>query len=180
MPYGFQNGIFTCSLYHFFVNDRTGPIGIALRHYFPIGEMLGLDDKTFGIVFVGFFMQVTGILRIPGIWGPAWSPFESSRELLVKGTPIGSFLSTDLLDKPPTAPQTKERGLATPAQSTKAKKMKKQVPAAPTTELAPQPTPSMPTQSEDKDAEPTASQGTPGSKKNKKKKKKKANKNKEA
>jgi hypothetical protein len=79
MPWPFQNGLFCCTLYHFFVHDRTGPIGSALRsvvHAMPFLQG-GLDDETFAVVAVGVFMQVTGFLQLPQFLGPGFSPFNS-------------------------------------------------------------------------------------------------------
>jgi hypothetical protein len=86
MPWPFQNGLFCCTLYHFFVHDKTGPIGLALRnviHSMPFRQG-GLDDETFAVVAVGVFMQVTGFLQLPQFLGPGFSPFNSLIDLPVR------------------------------------------------------------------------------------------------
>lgn len=80
MPWPVQNGIFCASLYHFYVNDATGPIGMALRQCLaPLAAKFGggLDNATFGVCFVSLFMQIVGILQLPRFLGPSFSPFAS-------------------------------------------------------------------------------------------------------
>ena len=84
MPWPFQNGLFCATLYHFFVYDQKGFIGIALRdavHSVPAIQM-GLDDSTFALVFVSAFMQITGMLQIPQFLGPSFSPATSLSRLV--------------------------------------------------------------------------------------------------
>lgn len=74
-----SSGLFCGTLYHFFVHDEKGPIGIALRkvlHSMPwiIGA---LDDERFAVAAVGAFMQIVGLLQIPHFLGPGFSPFNS-------------------------------------------------------------------------------------------------------
>ena len=79
MPWPFQNGLFCATLYHFFVFDQKGAVGIALRnavHSVP-SIQVGMDDATFGVVFISAFMQIVGILQIQQFLGPAFSPFNS-------------------------------------------------------------------------------------------------------
>jgi TRIC channel len=79
MPWAFQNGFFCATLYHFFVFDQKGFIGIAFRnvvHSMPFIQ-LGLSDPVFAVVFVSAFMQIVGILQLPHFLGPAFSPFNS-------------------------------------------------------------------------------------------------------
>jgi hypothetical protein len=75
MPWPFQNGLFCASFYHFFVHDKTGIVGTTLRRFINSPEILGLDDRTFAVVFVSLFMQIMGILQIPAFLGPSFSPF---------------------------------------------------------------------------------------------------------
>jgi hypothetical protein len=75
MPWPFQNGLFCASFYHFFVHDKTGIVGTTLRQFINLPVMLGLDDRTFAMVFVSLFMQIMGILQIPAFLGPSFSPF---------------------------------------------------------------------------------------------------------
>jgi len=63
------------------VHDQEGPIGAFLRHMVPEWIMLGLDDATFGVVAVGFWMQICGFLQMPQILGPSFTPFNALREL---------------------------------------------------------------------------------------------------
>lgn len=39
--------------------------------------MFGLDDKTFAMVAVSSFMNVMGILQLPAVLGPSFTPFGS-------------------------------------------------------------------------------------------------------
>lgn len=55
---------------------------MALRRYFPLAKMLGLDDRTFATAFVSLFMQIMGILQIPAFLGPSFTPFTSSHKIL--------------------------------------------------------------------------------------------------
>jgi len=70
-------GLFCCTLYHFFVHDVDGPIGAFLRRMVPEWIMLGLDEATFGVVCVGLWMQICGLLQMPQILGPSFSPFNA-------------------------------------------------------------------------------------------------------
>lgn len=81
MPWAFQNGLFCCTLYHFFVHDIDGPIGAFLRRIVPEWCMGGLDDATFGCVCVGAFMQICGFLQMPFLLGPSFSPFHALMDL---------------------------------------------------------------------------------------------------
>ena len=70
-------GLFCATFFHFFVNDQTGPIGIALRdavHSIP-GVKMGLDDRTFCVAIISIFMQVMYFLQLPELLGPSFSPF---------------------------------------------------------------------------------------------------------
>lgn len=72
--------------YHFFVRDQTGPIGSLLRrtvYSLPfVHTEMGIDNETFAIVAVGFFMQVIGILQMPHFLGPTFNPFTALVALL--------------------------------------------------------------------------------------------------
>lgn len=68
-------GFFCTSFYHFFVHDKTGPIGVTLRLVIPTSLRFGLEDETFAAALVSLFMQVTGILQMPVFLGPDFSPF---------------------------------------------------------------------------------------------------------
>lgn len=77
-------GLFCCTWYHFFVHDVDGPIGTFLRRLVPSLIMGGLDDATFGVVVVGGFMQICGLLQMPMLLGPSFSPFTASIALCKK------------------------------------------------------------------------------------------------
>ena len=79
MPWPFQNGLFCCTFYHFFVHDQEGPIGTFFRRcVHSVGWiMMGLDDATFAAVAVGAFMQICGFLQLPQLLGPSFSPFNA-------------------------------------------------------------------------------------------------------
>jgi hypothetical protein len=73
-------------LYHFFLHDEAGPIGIFLRqHIAPLAVGLGLDNHTFGVCFVSGWMLVMGVLRMPLFYGPTFTPFAKPR--LFSSTP---------------------------------------------------------------------------------------------
>jgi hypothetical protein len=71
-----STGLFCGTFYHFFVNDTKGPIGNFLRNHIPYKKLFDMDEKTFAMCFVSFFMQVMGILQIPSILGPSFTPFQ--------------------------------------------------------------------------------------------------------
>ena len=79
------------SFYHFFVHDKTGPVGTFLRksvHTIGGGALLmGLDERTFAVAYVSLFMQITGLLQLPQFWGPDYSPFDHARTILEKFAP---------------------------------------------------------------------------------------------
>jgi len=77
VPWPVQNGLFLTTFYHFYVHDKDGPIGQLLRTYIPVPSFLGLDDATFATAFVSLFMQIMGILQMPEVLGPSFSPFGS-------------------------------------------------------------------------------------------------------
>jgi hypothetical protein len=93
MPWAIQNGLFTASFYHFFVNDKTGAVGLHLRRLLsPLLVLLKFDPAseadhaTFAACAVSLFMQVVGILQMPRFFGPAFSPFTSSPFSVLLGT----------------------------------------------------------------------------------------------
>mmetsp|Transcript_40335 Transcript_40335/g.121520 ORF Transcript_40335/g.121520 Transcript_40335/m.121520 type:complete len:309 (-) Transcript_40335:328-1254(-) len=94
MPWPVQNGLFCASFYHFFIHDQEGFVGKFMRRtlgHYP--AMLGLDDKTFAIAFVNLFMQVVGILQLPDLLGPGFSPFNFVRPTVLKAyelVPMGA------------------------------------------------------------------------------------------
>lgn len=84
LRFTFTAGLFCCTLYHFFVHDIDGPIGAFLRRIVPEWCMGGLDDATFGCVCVGVWMQVCGLLQMPFLLGPSFSPFHALMKLFGK------------------------------------------------------------------------------------------------
>jgi len=109
-------GFFCASIFHFYVNDSTGPIGSALRGYFPLADAIGLDDLSFGMCFVSLFMQITGILQMPVFLGPSWSPFYAATFTVPVTTKL-SRVHSEVLEEP--------GELDTPKSKTKKKKKKK-------------------------------------------------------
>jgi hypothetical protein len=86
-------GLFCSAFYHFFVHDRTGPIGSLLRrtvYSLPfVQDEMDIDNETFALIAVSVFMQVIGILRMPHFLGPTFSPlaaFVALLEPIVKNT----------------------------------------------------------------------------------------------
>jgi hypothetical protein len=72
-------GIFCASLFHFYVHDTTGMIGITVRQLLhPLivyCNMQNMDDELVATIIVSFFMQIIGILQMPILFGPTFSPF---------------------------------------------------------------------------------------------------------
>jgi hypothetical protein len=68
-------GLVCATFYHFFVHDKTGVLGTTLREAIPSSWRLGLSEETFAAVVVSLFMQITGILQMPIVFGPDFSPF---------------------------------------------------------------------------------------------------------
>jgi hypothetical protein len=87
MPWPFQNGLFCATFYHFYVNDGDGLIGNSLRTLVRLipGVQMGLDDQTFAVVIVSAFMQTCGILQMPELFGPSFSPFVIIQNQLKRG-----------------------------------------------------------------------------------------------
>ena len=83
-------GILCASFFHFFVHDTTGPIGLALRDAVRLipNVQMGLDDRTFCVVTISFFMQTMYILQMPEFFGPSLSPFSTFQSL------VGRILTT--------------------------------------------------------------------------------------
>lgn len=76
MPWPFQNGIFCATFYHFYANDKNGIIGVTLRNMIPSSSFpLVRDDETFAACMVSAFMQIMGLLQLPILLGPSFSPF---------------------------------------------------------------------------------------------------------
>lgn len=86
MPWLFQQGISCSTFYHFYAHDVEGFVGVALRSVvrplaIPIMMVMGADEKEqeddalFAKFMVGCFMVVMGILRMPQVYGPTFSPF---------------------------------------------------------------------------------------------------------
>merc|ERR1712085_83406 len=81
-----QQGISCSTFYHFYSHDVEGCVGVALRSVLrpfaiPIMMVMGAnekeqqDDALFAKFMVGCFMVTMGILRMPQILGPTFSPF---------------------------------------------------------------------------------------------------------
>mmetsp|Transcript_16997 Transcript_16997/g.38954 ORF Transcript_16997/g.38954 Transcript_16997/m.38954 type:complete len:288 (+) Transcript_16997:154-1017(+) len=86
MPWLFQQGLFCSTFYHFYAHDKEGFIGVALRQYLKpfavtvmavldADETEMLDDALFAKFAVGVFMVTMGILQMPQLLGPRFSPF---------------------------------------------------------------------------------------------------------
>lgn len=61
--------------YQLYANDKDGLLGKTLRSFVKSTGLHGeFDDKTFAVLVVSTFMQITGILMIPEFLGPSWSP----------------------------------------------------------------------------------------------------------
>ena len=84
------------SFYHFFVNDQVGPIGSFVRKaVYAVGDgglLMGLDERTFAMAFVAFFMQISGLLQLPYFFGPSYSPFYHIQTLVEKT--LGAFITS--------------------------------------------------------------------------------------
>jgi hypothetical protein len=118
------------SFYHFFVNDQVGPIGIIVRKtVYAVGDgalLMGLDERTFAMAFVAFFMQVSGLLQLPHFFGPGYSPFFHVQTVVEKT--LGAFVTSSPVKE--SAEKTKEieedeDGITQPSIATKKKKKKK-------------------------------------------------------
>mmetsp|Transcript_13186 Transcript_13186/g.18376 ORF Transcript_13186/g.18376 Transcript_13186/m.18376 type:complete len:309 (-) Transcript_13186:94-1020(-) len=108
MPWPFQNGLFCASFYHFYVHDDKGFIGKFLREKTLLPMLQGeMDTTTFGVVVVGIFMQIVGLLQLPLLLGPTFSPFTKAYSLVA---------STATKKKPSSAPRklVKETPVETP------------------------------------------------------------------
>lgn len=76
-------GLFVGTFYHFYVHDKTGPIGNFLRMSIPASKFTtSLDEDTFATCAVSFFMLVIGILQLPAFLGPSFSPFNLAASML--------------------------------------------------------------------------------------------------
>jgi len=80
MPWPFQNAFFIGAWFHLFAHDVEGPIGSTLRetiYMFVDPQTLGLgemDDRSFAILVMNVFMQLTGFIMLPMFLGPSFSP----------------------------------------------------------------------------------------------------------
>jgi len=80
MPWPFQNAFVIGSFFHIFAHDVDGVIGKTLRdtvYMFVDPQSLGLGemgDKAFAILIMNLFMQFTGIVMLPMLMGPSFSP----------------------------------------------------------------------------------------------------------
>ena len=77
MPWPFQNGLFIGTFFHLFAHDVSGSLGTGLRSIvYSIVDpaWLSLDDRTFALFVMNLFMLVTGIMRMPQFYGPAFNP----------------------------------------------------------------------------------------------------------
>lgn len=88
MAWNVQAGLFGSSFYLFYVLDTKGTIGAHLRSIFPAASMLGLENAEFATAFISLFFQIMGILQLPYMYGPSFSPF--SAESLSKIVPIST------------------------------------------------------------------------------------------
>ena len=101
MPWLFQQGLVASTFYHFYAHDTVGWIGQSLRGI--VKPTLGVvfmtimgadekereDDVLFAKVFVGMFMLVMAIVRMPHFLGPSFSPFTALGNLLSVGKKKG-------------------------------------------------------------------------------------------
>jgi len=92
MPFGFQNGLFCASLYHFYSNDTSGVIGISIRKAVNMviaavpalsSATENLSDEVLAASFITGFMTLMGILQLPKLLGPKFSPFDPLSEVVV-------------------------------------------------------------------------------------------------
>lgn len=90
------------SFYHFFVNDQVGPIGVFVRKtVYAVGDgalLMGLDERTFAMAFVAFFMQISGLLQLPHFFGPGCSPFFHVQTVVEKT--LGAFVTSSPVKEP--------------------------------------------------------------------------------
>jgi hypothetical protein len=90
------------SFYHFFVNDQVGPIGVFVRKtVYSVGDgalLMGLDERTFAMAFVAFFMQVSGLLQLPHFFGPGYSPFYQVQTVVEKT--LSAFVTPSPVKEP--------------------------------------------------------------------------------
>lgn len=142
-------GLFVATFYHFYVHDQEGFVGTVLRKTLVIAKTVSsLDDKTFAYCLVSGFMQVMGILQMPQVWGPSFTPFGSAilspffdsntwtvgkyqgayakqqKEQSTRSSPSSSEESSNLTATEATA-TTAEAAVATAATKKKRKKKKK-------------------------------------------------------
>jgi hypothetical protein len=65
-----------------------------------------VDDRTFAIAFVSLFMQITGYLQTPYVFGPSWSPFETLGNIFITpATEKGMEVTKSLAEKVEKNPQ---------------------------------------------------------------------------
>eukprot|EP00584_Thalassiosira_punctigera_P013926 CAMPEP_0172555488 /NCGR_PEP_ID=MMETSP1067-20121228/58443_1 /TAXON_ID=265564 ORGANISM="Thalassiosira punctigera, Strain Tpunct2005C2" /NCGR_SAMPLE_ID=MMETSP1067 /ASSEMBLY_ACC=CAM_ASM_000444 /LENGTH=295 /DNA_ID=CAMNT_0013344011 /DNA_START=61 /DNA_END=948 /DNA_ORIENTATION=+ len=93
LPWMIQQSVSCSAFYHFYAHDAEGYIGVTLRSYVkPLAiqfmALMGADgkqsenDALFARFMVGCFMVVMGILRMPQILGPRFSPFMTACDVL--------------------------------------------------------------------------------------------------
>lgn len=86
LPWMIQQSISCSVFYHFYTHDAEGYLGVTLRSIMkPIAIQIMLlmgadekeseDDALFAKFVVGVFMVGMGVLRMPQILGPTFSPF---------------------------------------------------------------------------------------------------------
>ena len=60
--------------YHLYTHDKEGSIGISLRSAIQSTGIQGtLEDKLFATIVVTGFMQLSGLLMLPELYGPSFN-----------------------------------------------------------------------------------------------------------
>jgi len=83
IPWAFQNGLVVGFFYHIYAHDKEGSIGITLRSAIQSTGIQGtLDDMLFATIVVTGFMQLSGLLMLPEIYGPSYNLLQLPKRIL--------------------------------------------------------------------------------------------------
>jgi hypothetical protein len=119
-------------MYHFYVNDKTGPIGAFLRDTFPVRKYVEtLDEHVFATCCVSAFMLIIGILQLPYFLGPTFTPFDPTTITIFQwkdaaiDTPIKDVSNDNTIKTTTTTKATDSKSAKGKASSTLPSKMNK-------------------------------------------------------
>jgi len=85
--YNIMKGLVMGLFYHLYTHDKEGWMGITLRSAVQSTKIQGtMDDQLFATVVVTAFMQISGMLMLPELYGPSYNLLLLPKRILTERT----------------------------------------------------------------------------------------------